>query len=164
MPKLIVNGIAHELAEPAISVGRSPDNAIRVDDSSVSGRHAQLVLVAESYHLKDLGSTNGTRVNGAAITTVPLRPGDRVRFGGVEARFEADVLAGVQPLPALRPTLARPADESARPADFANASPFGDRAHKKDTSRTMIFAAVAIAISAFVFCMIAVLMMRGPAL
>lgn len=164
MPKLIIKGTAHELAEAVISVGRSPSNAICVNDPSVSGQHAQLQLVGDSYHVKDLGSTNGTRVNGAVITTVPLRPGDRVRFGGVEARFEADLPSDAQPLPALEPILARPAEESARPADFANASPFGHHAQKKDVSRTAIFAAATVGLLAFIVSLIAVMMMRGPTL
>ncbi len=164
MPKLTINGVVHELVEPAIAIGRSPDNAICIDDSSVSGRHAQLQLVGESYHLKDLDSTNGTRVNGSAITTVPLRVGDRIRFGGVEARLEADATGEAQALPAPEPVLARPAEESARPADFANASPFGHRTRKRDASRTAIFAAAAVAILAFLISMILVVTMRGPAL
>lgn len=164
MPKLIISGQAHELVEPAITIGRSPENALCVNDQSVSGRHAQLQLVGESYHLKDLDSTNGTQVNGNAITTVPLRFGDRVRFGGVDARYEADVGEETQAPPAPEPVLARPAEESARPPDFANASPFRRRSATKDASRPVIFAAAGLAITAFIISMIAVMAMRGPVL
>ena len=164
MAKLIIGNTAHELLEPTITVGRSPNNLICVDDASVSSRHAQLQLVGESYHLKDLDSTNGTRVNGSSITTVPLRAGDRVRFGGVEAKFEAETSGEAQPLPAAEPLLARPAEESERPADFANASPFGHREHQRDKTRTGLLAAGAVAILAFVISMVIVLTMHGPAL
>ncbi len=98
MPKLIISGTAHELAEELITIGRAPDNAIVIDDPSVSSRHAQLELGGETYRLKDLESTNGTRVNGIPITETVLRFDDRIRFGGIEARFEPDT-RGSQPLP-----------------------------------------------------------------
>ncbi|MDQ6809685.1 MAG: FHA domain-containing protein [Verrucomicrobiota bacterium] len=160
----MINGVAHELVESTITIGRLPDNAICIADPSVSGRHAQFLRVGESYHLKDLGSTNGTRVNGGAITTVPLRVGDRVRFGGVEAWFETDVKPEAQALPAPEHSFARPAEQSARPADFANASPFGHRAKAKDRSRAAIVATAALAILAFAGSIIAILSMHAPAL
>src|SRR4029077_14556079 len=107
--------------------GRSPENSIRLDDTSVSGRHAQVVLVAKNCYLKDLGSTNGTIVNGQPVTEVQLRAGDRIRFGKTEASFEREVARARQPLPRLQETEARPAESSTRPADFANASPFQSR-------------------------------------
>src|SRR5947199_5754428 len=95
MPKLIVTTetqgkIAYEFTEDFISIGRAPDNMIIIEDPSVSGRHAQMELAGDSYRLKDLESTNGTRVNGIPISETMLRFDDRLRFGGVEARFESD--------------------------------------------------------------------------
>jgi hypothetical protein len=112
MPKLVVSGTAHELVEELITIGRSPDNAIVIGDPSVSSRHAQLQLVGETYRLKDLGSTNGTRVNGIPTTDAALRFDDRIRFGAVEARYEPDT-HGSQPLPQLREIEAKPAELSA---------------------------------------------------
>ncbi len=67
MPKVIVTTesqgkIGYELTEDLISIGRASDNTIPIDDPSVSGRHAQLERSGETYRLKDLGSTNGTRL------------------------------------------------------------------------------------------------------
>ena len=94
MAKLSVNlengRITHELTEERITIGRAPDNMIQIDDPSVSGRHAQLTLIDDRYQLKDLNSTNGTRVNSESVTDVFLRLGDRLRFGKVEARFGSD--------------------------------------------------------------------------
>src|SRR2546430_3496687 len=104
MPKLILTTeaqgkVAYEFAERSITIGRAPDNAIVLDDPSVSSRHAQLELSGETYRLKDLESTNGTRVNGLPVTTeTALRFDDRIRFGAVDARFEPDT-RGSQPLP-----------------------------------------------------------------
>jgi predicted component of type VI protein secretion system len=161
MPKLVIAGIAHELAEQTITIGRAPDNAIIIDDPSVSGRHAHLELSGETYRLKDLESTNGTRVNGVPITETTLRFDDRIRFGAIDARFEPDA-RGSQPLPDVEQVEARPAEMSAAPVDFANASPFPGRRKDRDPTRTAIFAAAAIAALAFLVSMIAVLTMHAP--
>ena len=163
MPKLIVSGTAYELAEELITIGRAPDNMIVLDDPSVSSRHAQLELSGETYRLKDLESTNGTRVNGIPITETALRFDDRIRFGGVEARFEPDT-RGSQPLPQPEKIEAKPAKSSAVPVDFTNASPFPRRDREQDPTRPVIFAAAGVALLAFLGSMIAVLVMRAPAL
>src|SRR3954466_7771873 len=128
MPKLIVTTeaqgkVAYEFSEDLITIGRAPDCMIVLDDPSVSGHHAQLELAGDSYKLKDLESTNGTRVNGIPIKDSVLRFDDRIRFGGVEARFESDT-RGSQPLPTMQEIDARGAEKSAAPVDFENASPF----------------------------------------
>src|SRR5437763_17034543 len=96
---------------------------IVIDDASVSNRHAQMELVGETYRLKDLESTNGTKVNGVPITDTLLRFEDRIRFGAIEAHFEPD-LRGSQPLPELETIEVKPAESRAAPTSFANASPF----------------------------------------
>ena len=161
MPKLVISGAAHELTEELITIGRAPDNLIVLDDPSVSGRHAEMRLVGEIYHLKDLGSTNGTRVNGIPITESALRFDDRVRFGAIDARYEPDT-RGSQPLPQLEDIEARPAESSAAPVDFANASPFPRRKHQTDPVRAAILGAAVVAFLAFLGSMIAVLMMHAP--
>jgi predicted component of type VI protein secretion system len=167
MPKLTIRSetgelTSHDLVEETYTIGRSPENAIRLDDSSVSSRHAELVLVTENCYLKDLGSTNGTLVNGKPVTEVKLRAGDRIRFGRVEAVFEGEPVSAAQPLPRLDEVGARPAELSACPADFANASPFQTRNTKKDPMRTAVFAAAAVALLAFVASMIALCLMKPP--
>ena len=161
MPKLAIaledEKLTHELTEERITIGRAPDNLLQINDPSVSGRHAQLTLVGERYQLKDLGSTNGTRVNGETVTEVFLRVGDRVRFGKVEARYESDATGEAQALPEANEIEARPAETSEKPADFANASPFPNRKKEKDTVGTAVFAAGAIAIVAFILSMLSLL-------
>jgi pSer/pThr/pTyr-binding forkhead associated (FHA) protein len=167
MPRLILRSadtgpITHELAEELITLGRAPDNMIVLEDASVSGRHAQLQRSGDVYRVKDLGSTNGTRVNSETITEVTLRFGDRLRFGKVEARFEADLAGGAEPLPEVATIEAKPAEISVRPADFANASPFPRRKKEVDPMRTAILAAAGVALLAFLASMIAVLLMHAP--
>ncbi len=86
------------LAEPRTTVGRRPGNTLLVDDSSVSGQHAEFVIEGQSVTLRDLGSTNGTRVGGQKITLRQLASGDEIAFGKVEAIFfEAGLEAPVTP-------------------------------------------------------------------
>jgi pSer/pThr/pTyr-binding forkhead associated (FHA) protein len=164
MPKLIVSGMPHDIVEESITIGRAVENMIRIDDPSVSGRHAQLHLIGNGYYLNDLGSTNGTYVNGLTTTNVRLRIGDRIRFGKVDARFESDAPTATQPLPEPQELEARPAEASARPIDFRNASPFPNRKKEQDSMRTALFVAAVVAFAAFVVSMIAVLTMHAPSL
>jgi pSer/pThr/pTyr-binding forkhead associated (FHA) protein len=166
MPKLIFTTetqgkVAYEFSEDLVTIGRAPDNMIVIDDPSVSSRHAQLELSGDVYRIKDLGSTNGTRVNGTPVTESLVRFDDRIRFGGVDARFEPDT-RGSQPLPALGEIEAKPAETSAAPVDFANASPFRQRAKERDPVRTAVLAFAGLAIAVFLGAMIAVLMMHEP--
>jgi hypothetical protein len=70
---------------PTVRIGRGPGATLRMADISVSRFHAELRYVDNGWMLRDLGSMNGTCVNGLRITTtVQVRPGDRVSFGAVE--------------------------------------------------------------------------------
>ena len=64
------------------SIGRTQDCDLRIPDMSVSRHHAQLTRDEDGWLLSDLGSHNGTRINGWLVREpVPLRPGDTVQFG-----------------------------------------------------------------------------------
>ncbi len=163
MPKLIISGTPHELVEETITVGRAPDNMIAIDDASVSSRHAELRAVDRTYRLHDLLSTNGTQVNGNVTSEIMLRHGDRIRFGGVQARFEGDVaMTATQALPVAEKVQAQAAETSARPSDFANASPFHARSKERDPGRKMLFISVGIALLVLLAALVAVLTMRAP--
>lgn len=166
MPKLSIllgnSRATHELTDERITIGRAPDNMLQIDDPSVSSRHAQLLLIDERYQLKDLGSTNGTRVNSELVTDTFLRVGDRIRFGKIEARYESDATGEAQPLPEAGEIEARPAETSEKPADFANASPFPNRQKEKDTVATAVLVAAAVAIAAFLASMLSLLQIHGP--
>jgi pSer/pThr/pTyr-binding forkhead associated (FHA) protein len=155
--------VTHELTDETITIGRAPDNMVVLDDPSVSGRHAHLLRSGDVYRVKDLNSTNGTHVNNETITEVTLRIGDRLRFGKVEARFEADPSGSVEPLPEPAAIEARPAETSARPDDFANASPFPRHKNEKDPIRMAVLAVAAVALLAFLASMMAVLLMHASA-
>ncbi len=71
-------------ANGRFTIGRAMACDFTLADLSVSRWHAKLHKDGEAWLLSDLGSTNGTRLNGWRVTTgVPLRPGDRVTFGSV---------------------------------------------------------------------------------
>ena len=75
-------------AEPLV-IGRDPDNRLVLDDRRVSRRHAEIRLRLGRYTLYDLGSTNGTYVNGRRAAETVLSDGDRIVLGGVELVFRA---------------------------------------------------------------------------
>jgi hypothetical protein len=90
-PRLVAsNGDAMPLPEGETVVGREVGIGLSlVGESTVSRRHAQLLKTGDTVVVRDLGSTNGTYVNGAKIDSdVTLRPGDAVQFGSVQFRFE----------------------------------------------------------------------------
>ncbi|SFK93262.1 DUF1707 and FHA domain-containing protein [Streptomyces pini] len=71
-----------------MSIGRAPGSVLRLSDETVSRTHAQLHSSARGWTLRDLGSSNGTWVNGRRVTgSVSVRPGDHVRFGRVSFRL-----------------------------------------------------------------------------
>jgi len=143
MPKFLVSladgtTATHELAEPRSPSDVLADNALQIEDASVSSHHAELTLgEGGDYLLTDIGSTNGTQLNGKEITEGEpqrLQAGDKVRFGNIEAslrlgksgRSAGDAGGGGNG--------AVTASSSVRPKDFANASPFQTKKKKKDRS------------------------------
>ena len=76
-----------ELGSDIVTIGSAPTNNIIVDHPSVSTHHAVLFRTGASYSLKDLNSTNGTRINGDCVTDAELKDGDTIRFGSVNAIF-----------------------------------------------------------------------------
>jgi FHA domain/DUF1707 SHOCT-like domain len=70
------------------TIGRAADCDLSLGDMTVSWRHAELRRAGEDWVLADLGSTNGTHVNGWKVGDgFTVRPGDHVRFGGVAFRL-----------------------------------------------------------------------------
>jgi pSer/pThr/pTyr-binding forkhead associated (FHA) protein len=164
MPKLIISGFTHELVDEAITIGRGPDNTIVVNDPSISAHHAQLLLEGDTYRLKDLDSTNGTRVNGKPVTETVLRIDDRIRFGAAEARYESSEAAGSKPLPKPEQIKAQFAADSTTLPQLSSGSPFRQHDQEKDPVRTGILIGLGIVLLVFLGSIIAVLMMHAPTL
>src|SRR5579885_3114568 len=73
---------AYPLVKPQTTIGSAPDNDVVIDHQSVSRRHAVIVRRLGGLAVRDLGSTNGTRVNGRKAAR-RVRPGDELEFGSV---------------------------------------------------------------------------------
>ena len=75
-----------------LSIGRSTDADVRIEDRFASQVHARVYSRKGSYRLEDLGSTNGTFLNGEQVKgEVELRDLDEIRIGDTEFRFELEV-------------------------------------------------------------------------
>jgi general secretion pathway protein E len=111
MPFLEARGGAKEqrieLTDRAVSIGRLPESALFIDEEGVSRRHCVVEPGPDgSWQIKDLGSRNGTRVNGVRISEHRLENGDTVQVGRVSIRFidPQDALAHPGPKgPSQRP-------------------------------------------------------------
>lgn len=69
-------------------IGRAPDSGIVIDDTYASQQHARIFLNEGSFMVEDLGSTNGTYVNGRKISyPLELRPDDRIKIGKTVFQF-----------------------------------------------------------------------------
>ena len=80
------------LGEHVLSIGRHADNDIVLGDDTVSNRHAIIEFTEDyeqglTYHLRDLGSTNGTFLNERKVSRQRLRSEDRIRIGWATFRF-----------------------------------------------------------------------------
>jgi pSer/pThr/pTyr-binding forkhead associated (FHA) protein len=131
MPRLVIRegpgvGRDHALGAGACIVGRDAKAATFVlEDSLASRRHVQIVAEAGAWYAEDMGSTNGTIVNGQRIQRVQLRDGDTIQVGGTVLAFvQKDILAG-------RPARARQAQapSEARPAQTQGPAPVRRRRH-----------------------------------
>lgn len=88
---LTVNGEARTIAleSSKFTIGRGPENSLCLPVSVVSRLHAELIRLGQDFILRDLGSTNGSFINGSRIAELMLSDGDHIRFGsnGPEMSF-----------------------------------------------------------------------------
>jgi FHA domain len=80
-------GHTHRAGDSALRLGRSPDNDVILRDPATSGHHARLERRGDQFWIVDLGSTNGTLVNGDPIQEKQLSHGDRVTIGQNAVHF-----------------------------------------------------------------------------
>lgn len=109
-----------DLDKERLSIGRRPHNDIQIDNLAISGEHAAIVTLLNDSFLEDLGSTNGTLVNGQPIKKHLLKHNDVVELGKYKLKYINDV-----PLAAhsdfdktmiLRPGAVRPQPALAEPS------------------------------------------------
>ncbi|MFM8981000.1 MAG: FHA domain-containing protein [Planctomycetia bacterium] len=125
MPRLVIRagegtGRDHAVLSPCV-VGRDPGAAFVLDDPLVSRQHLRVVNAGGQWQVEDLGSRNGTRLNGTRVARAPLHDGDRLGLGSTELEFvQKDLLRGPAP-PGARP--AAPASGRGRRRGAAAARP-----------------------------------------
>ncbi len=86
---VLPDGSRIDVTSGSVLIGRLPDCQIVLADPNVSRRHAEIRVEDGRALAVDLGSTNGTKVNGVPITTHPLEDGDTVTVGLTSIRYEA---------------------------------------------------------------------------
>src|SRR4051794_11121419 len=84
--------LEHALAAGETTIGRVADNDLVIDVAEVSRHHARVTVTGARVAIADLGSTNGTFVNGERVTAADLMAGDEIRLGaGVRLRLASEV-------------------------------------------------------------------------
>lgn len=100
--------LVHKLESDVTTVGRHPESDVVLTCPSSSGRHAIIKSSEDGYYVQDVGSSNGTRVNGAEIEEALLKDGDRVGFGDVQSVFYAgDAPSVLEEKPVAAPRVAK---------------------------------------------------------
>ena len=102
MARLILSLDSQVLAEynmnkERYTIGRLPDNDVRIDNPAVSGHHALIINILNDSFLEDLNSTNGTYVNGKLIKKHALQHGDVITVGHHQLRFVDSQAADNEP-------------------------------------------------------------------
>jgi pSer/pThr/pTyr-binding forkhead associated (FHA) protein len=117
------------LTKERTSIGRKPHNDIQIDNLAVSGEHAVIVTILNDSFLEDLGSTNGTVVNGNPIKKHFLQNNDMIELGKYKLKFVAEAGSSAsasseksdfEKTMVLRPSAVRQASEQSRSAPTAS--------------------------------------------
>jgi len=77
----------HDIGDKVVTVGRSPQSNIFLDDVTVSRTHAEIERGDRGYRIRDVGSLNGTYVNRVRVDAVDLRNGDEIQIGKYRFKF-----------------------------------------------------------------------------
>ncbi len=87
----------YPLDKDSISVGRRHGNDIQLNDLTVSGRHALITSLGDNVYVDDLGSTNGTLLNGSRVTKSVLKHSDVIQTGNFQFTFYAEDVEEYEP-------------------------------------------------------------------
>ena len=83
------DGASILLDKPILLIGRHPECDIQIDSRKISRKHCCIAQVSDYLVIRDLGSTNGTKVNGVPVRSQRLEQGDEVSVGAARMRYEA---------------------------------------------------------------------------
>jgi len=84
-------GKVYPLVGKVVMVGKGPENSVRIPDPAVSTRHCGIQIDDSKFEIKDMGSANGTYVNGKKVQARFLRNGDLINLGQSELRFDSTI-------------------------------------------------------------------------
>jgi len=85
------------LEKERMILGRGAGVDVLLDDVSVSHQHAALELAGAGFRIRDLGSTNGVRVNGSRVAAADLKHGDRLEIGSLSFRYVVEARTSTPP-------------------------------------------------------------------
>lgn len=122
-----VKGKTFPIDRDVMTIGRSKDNVIPIDNPTVSGHHCSINREGDHFVLKDLESTNGTRLNSKDVQESKLRPKDLVQVGSVEFMFDSEAADAVDTHSYAETHVEVAPGPAAAPDSFENISPFGAR-------------------------------------
>jgi hypothetical protein len=117
------------LTKERTTIGRKPHNDIQIDNLAISGEHAVVITILNDSFLEDLGSTNGTFVNGQSVKKHFLKNGDTIELGKYRLKYVSELpqqtsSADFEKTMILRPGAAhKPAPEPSATAPAAAAAP-----------------------------------------
>ena len=113
----------YNMTKERYTIGRLPDNDVRIDNATVSGHHSLIINILNDSFLEDLNSTNGTYVNGKLIKKHALQHGDVVTVGKHQLRYvDADTVEEEDDDEFARTMVIDSSDVAARAAAGANGS------------------------------------------
>ena len=117
----------YPLEEGEITIGRKTDNAILLDNPTISSHHCVLTLAGTSCTLRDLDSTNGCRLNGRSVRVEPaeIHHKDILQLGDIEFIVDAPELSSASVARYTDADAEVTTDAMAAPQDFNTISPFG---------------------------------------
>jgi pSer/pThr/pTyr-binding forkhead associated (FHA) protein len=125
-----IKGKVFDLTRDETIIGRRKESNIILDTSSVSGRHCMVRKDGNKFFVRDLGSTNGTRLNGRDVNVdLRLRPKDLLQVGAIELIFDSDEPADEPGEDGLVNTtrIEIATGPTGKPVSFESISPFGTR-------------------------------------
>lgn len=123
MDGLVLKEIA--LMKERTSIGRKPHNDIQIDNLAISGEHAVIVTILNDSFLEDLGSTNGTLVNGQPVKKHFLQPNDVIEIGKYKLKYLVEATAKAGGIEFEKTMLLRPAAPAAVEVEAADESSAG---------------------------------------
>lgn len=122
-----VKGKNYSLDRDRVTIGRNATNLIIIEHPSISSNHCTISREGRRYTLKDLNSTNGTRVNAKEIAECVLNSKDLVQLGALEFLFDADDAEGAPSEVTTPMRVEVSTGPATTPVSFNSISPFGAR-------------------------------------